>query len=187
MPAAAPLCFNSNVALPPATAMSISLSVSLLSGRSVSLEVEPEDAILLLKQCAQTALGAGAGVLLRSSGSLDEAATVEEAGLKNGDELTYQVRRVLICDNPGAFAAILSDGSVVTWGHAGFGGDCTSVQPKLKSVREIQSCFSAFAAILGDGSVVLLGCWYCTYSILRQTVGLRESTGSGGLSQELYF
>ena len=105
----------------------------------------------------------GAGVLLHLSGSLDEAATVQEAGLKNGDELTYQVRRVLLCDNPGAFAAILSDGSVVTWGHAGFGGESTSVQPKLKSVREIQSCFSAFAAILGDGSVVPLGLEYSIY------------------------
>ena len=26
-----------------------------------------------------------------------------------------------------AFAAILEDGSVVTWGHAGFGGDCSAV------------------------------------------------------------
>ncbi|CAE7803625.1 DHX57, partial [Symbiodinium sp. CCMP2456] len=150
--------------------MSITLSVSLLSGRSVSVEAEPEDAILLLRQRAQSVLGVGAGVLLHSTGSLDEAATVQEAGLKNGDELTYQVRRVSLCDNPGAFAAILSDGSVVTWGHADFGGESSSVQPKLNCVRQIQSCFSAFAAILGDGSVVPLGPRLGVMYILLHTV-----------------
>ena len=32
----------------------------------------------------------------------------------------------------GAFAAILEDGSVVTWGNAEYGGDGTSVQDQLR-------------------------------------------------------
>ena len=32
----------------------------------------------------------------------------------------------------GAFAAKLLDGSVVTWGPAGYGGDSSSVQAELK-------------------------------------------------------
>ena len=57
----------------------------------------------------------------------------------------------------GAFAAILGDGSVVTWGDADDGGDSSAVQHQLKGVQHIQASASAFAAILGDGSVVAWG------------------------------
>ena len=36
-----------------------------------------------------------------------------------------------------AFAAIREEGSVVTWGHADFGGDSTGVQDRLKNVQQI--------------------------------------------------
>ena len=38
-----------------------------------------------------------------------------------------------------AFAAILSDGSVVTWGIADDGGDSSAVQEQLKNVQQIQA------------------------------------------------
>ena len=38
-----------------------------------------------------------------------------------------------------AFAAILDDGSVVTWGAAGHGGDCSAVQSQLNNVQQIQA------------------------------------------------
>ncbi|OLP79222.1 hypothetical protein AK812_SmicGene40514 [Symbiodinium microadriaticum] len=56
-----------------------------------------------------------------------------------------------------AFAAILGDGSVVTWGDAYFGGDSSAVRDQLKNVQQIQANDRAFAAILGDGSVVTWG------------------------------
>ena len=56
-----------------------------------------------------------------------------------------------------AFAAILGDGSVATWGFHGFGGDSSAVQDQLKTVQQIQSNYRAFAAIRGDGSVVTRG------------------------------
>ena len=56
-----------------------------------------------------------------------------------------------------AFAAILGDGSVVTWGSAFSGGDSTAVQDQLRNVQQIQASCDAFAAILGDGSVVTWG------------------------------
>eukprot|EP00434_Breviolum_minutum_P004775 symbB.v1.2.004207.t1/scaffold238.1/size305685/10 len=55
-----------------------------------------------------------------------------------------------------AFAAILEDGHVVTWG-AEDGGDSSSVQDQLKGVMQIQAASHAFAAILEDGSVVTWG------------------------------
>ena len=56
-----------------------------------------------------------------------------------------------------AFSAIRGDGSVVTWGDAGFGGASAAVQDQLRDVQQIQVSFAAFAAILGDGSVVTWG------------------------------
>ena len=53
-----------------------------------------------------------------------------------------------------AFAAILADGSVVTWGDARFGGDSSAVRDQLKGVQQVQATSAAFAAILEDGSVV---------------------------------
>ena len=57
----------------------------------------------------------------------------------------------------GAFAAILEDGSVVTWGDSGFGGHSSAVQDQLHGVQQIQATSGAFAAILADGSVVTWG------------------------------
>ena len=56
-----------------------------------------------------------------------------------------------------AFAAILTDGSVVTWGSPTFGGDSTAVQGQLNNVQQISATKGAFAAILTDGSVVTWG------------------------------
>ena len=38
-----------------------------------------------------------------------------------------------------AFAAILTDGSVVTWGDADCGGDSSAVQDQLRAVQQIQA------------------------------------------------
>ena len=54
-------------------------------------------------------------------------------------------------------AAILGDGSVVTWGNADDSGDSSAVQGQLQDVQQIQASGGAFAAILGDGSVVTWG------------------------------
>ena len=57
----------------------------------------------------------------------------------------------------GVFAAILADGSVVTWGDPETGGDSSAVQNQLKKVQQIQTNGIAFASILADGSVVTWG------------------------------
>ena len=57
----------------------------------------------------------------------------------------------------GAFAAILEDGSVVTWGQPQCGGDSSEVRHQLRNVQQIQATSAAFAAILADGSVVTWG------------------------------
>ena len=144
--------------------MPICLHVHLLSGKSVSLEVEADASVESLKHCAQRALATGKGRLLNSSGEvLDEAKTITETKLKSGDVLTLHVGQVqLKATRQGAmqdatFAAVLGDGSVVTWGGVDIGGDSSAVQAQLKNVQQIQASNSAFAAIRSDGSVVTWG------------------------------
>ena len=62
--------------------------------------------------------------------------------------------------NDSAFAVIRSDGSVITWGNAAAGGDCSAVSSLLDGknpVFQIYSNSSAFAAVREDGSVVTWG------------------------------
>ena len=59
--------------------------------------------------------------------------------------------------NSSAFAALKSDGSVVTWGSSFSGGDSSSVSEELRNVKQIFSSGSAFAALRRDGSVVTWG------------------------------
>ncbi|MCX6964698.1 MAG: putative Ig domain-containing protein [Verrucomicrobia bacterium] len=63
-----------------------------------------------------------------------------------------------IFSNPYAFAAIKSDGSVVSWGDPRHGGNSISVAASLSSnVTAIYSTGTAFAALKKDGSVVTWG------------------------------
>ena len=62
-----------------------------------------------------------------------------------------------------AFAAILADGSVVSWGYSDFGGDSSAVQAQLQNVLHVQASPTStyaggpFAAIREEGSVVTWG------------------------------
>ena len=57
-----------------------------------------------------------------------------------------------------AFAALKSDGSVVTWGGVSYGGDSSAVSSQINSgVEKIYSNWGAFAALKFDGSVVTWG------------------------------
>ena len=104
------------------------------------------------------------GRLLTSFGeTLDGDAAVGATWLRDGDVLTLQVGsvRVAVCGgtsviegqaDQAACAAVLGDGSVVTWGHHEF-----RVKVQLENVVDIQASFGAFAAILADGSAVTWG------------------------------
>ncbi|MFV0450020.1 MAG: DUF1176 domain-containing protein [Vibrio sp.] len=56
-----------------------------------------------------------------------------------------------------AYAALMHDGTVVTWGDEDLGGDSSSVQAELKKVKTIFPAIDAFAALKADGSVVAWG------------------------------
>ncbi|WP_282756177.1 DUF4347 domain-containing protein, partial [Desulfuromonas thiophila] len=56
-----------------------------------------------------------------------------------------------------SFAALKSDGTVVTWGYPSSGGDSSAVAEDLTGVQQIYSTQFAFAALKGDGTVVTWG------------------------------
>ncbi|OLP90809.1 hypothetical protein AK812_SmicGene27585 [Symbiodinium microadriaticum] len=138
--------------------MSITVDVGLLSGKTATVKAGLDEEVGALQRRAQIALGVGRGRLVDSSGSvLDASAPIKHAKLENGDVLMLQIHRNQVQACHQAFAAILGDGSVVTWGRPDCGGDSSSVQDQLKNVQQIQATARAFAAILGDGSVVTWG------------------------------
>lgn len=80
-------------------------------------------------------------------------------GQTTREHVTAKVSRVgKIYGNNGAFAAMLGDGSVMTWGGAIFGGDSSAVAGQLSSgVSKIYTGGMSFAALKDDGSVVTWG------------------------------
>lgn len=58
----------------------------------------------------------------------------------------------------GAFAALKNDGSVISWGHNKFGGDCSMVQDQLSCyVESVYANEYAFVALKQIGSVIAWG------------------------------
>ena len=138
--------------------MSITVEIRLLSGRTAAVKASMDEAVETLRRQAQIALGVGKGRLVDSSGVvLDDSAVIVDSGVRNGDSLALHVNRVQASATAVAFAVVLGDGSVVTWGAPNVGGDSSSVQGQLRNVQRIQTTRLAFAAILRDGSVVTWG------------------------------
>ena len=134
--------------------MSIGVEVSLLSGKTAIVQAGLDETVETLMQRAQVVLGVRRGRLLDSSGVVLDGCEEIASRIQNGDLLTLHVNRVQVQSSGTAFAAILGDGSVVTWGPAHCGGWSSAVQGQLKNVQQIQASHRAFAAILDDGSVV---------------------------------
>ena len=88
----------------------------------------------------------------------DPAQSLEDAGLKDGDQLTAIVGQANLASTDTAFASWCCGGDgVVTWGNSHSGGHSSAVQDQLRSVQQVQATDGAFAAILEDGSVVTWG------------------------------
>ena len=91
----------------------------------------------------------------------DDLADLGEDGIADLLDGTVDVTKIFATD--GAFAAIRTDGSVVTWGDAAYGGDSTtntSLAALLNGTTDVVSISAtdnAFTAIRADGSLVTWG------------------------------
>ena len=69
--------------------------MSLMSGKTVSLQTRGDESVETLRERAQTALGVGKGRLLNSAGSvLDGGMPLDKARLQQAEPLTLHIRRV---------------------------------------------------------------------------------------------
>ena len=102
------------------------LTVLLLSGREVTLDVDESCSIYDLLKRAQKALGVGLGRLTLDAKVLLKSMSIAQAGLKENDTLTATVRpnASQLAASSAAFACLREDGSVVCWGHPDAGGEC---------------------------------------------------------------
>ena len=135
--------------------MAVSVSVSLLSGKSASLSAAADETIGSLKRRAQIALGVGsARLVLPDGGCIIDGEQPVKRLCRNGDTLTLHITESRVQSTNLALAAIRGDATVAVYGHRLYGGDCRAVQDQLFNVQHIQSTDRAFAAIRGDGNVV---------------------------------
>ena len=160
----------------------LQITISLPSGNQPRFTREKSSKVGDLRILAQKAFGLADFLrLVTAEGHVlnDPEKSLEAAGLSEGDHLTaiaqqgklaatkeafafWSPRAIQDKLGPvrmglGAFAAILEDGSVVTWGDLGCGGVSSEVQDQLVNVKQLQATGYAFAAILADGSVVTWG------------------------------
>ncbi len=118
-----------------------------------SIGIQDGDHMNAIVQSAQIASARGALALFYNGGGLVGWGDQECADIARED--LWGVQHVQATSR--AFAAVLSDGRVVTYGDADLGGDSSRVQSQLSDVLQIQAPNGAFAAILADGSVVSWG------------------------------
>ena len=79
--------------------------------------------------------------------------SLRAAGVEDGSVITLVVgNHVQVFGGRGAFAALLFDGSVVTWGFNIQGHDSRRVEGQLTDVKEIITNYRAMAALKYDGT-----------------------------------
>ena len=139
------------------------LAVQLASGQEVVSDffsgADSKIGDLADEAGCQLAVPSSRCVLLSSSGDcMAHSLTASATNLADGDVVTVLVMDLpRVYSNPrgAAFAAVKSDGSVVTWGDAGLGGDSDDVRDQLTGgVDHKVGTSHAFAAVKQDGSVV---------------------------------
>ena len=131
--------------------MSVSVNVSLLSGRMTAIAATADTPVAEIKKRAQRDMEIPLNDLVDSAGRpLKKFCKLQEVGVKDGDTVNATVRRGTLCSKPGrskAFALLNADGTVKTWGDTASGGDSSSVRDQLKDVTSIVASESAFAAL----------------------------------------
>ena len=109
-------------------AMSISVTVTLLSGTHATVTLPGDATAADLRQKAQRSLQTPLGKLISASGTLLGASgTLAQSGVQNGDTITAVTQAVAVAASDRAFALIRADGSVVTWGCPDGGGDSSDL------------------------------------------------------------
>lgn len=161
-PGAAPMWdFDAPRPTMPARRAPLRVTIALVEGPVLDeLDLEPEEPILDLHALVESITGEPLLALEGPLGiELDPAGTVGDSGLRSGDRVVPVVAPpVRLHSTSAAFAAVREDGSVVAWGDAACGGDCSAVDEQFSGeVLSVYSNDRAFAALMETGALVTWG------------------------------
>lgn len=116
------------------------LTIALLSGREVILEVDPECRLRDIKQAAKGQFDVSLGKILTQSGEVLQHSIPIGQQVMDGETLTATVRpdALQLMANGRAFCALRNDGSLKCWGNPFTGGDSSLVDDQLVNVRSVK-------------------------------------------------
>ena len=123
--------------------MCLHLSVAVLSGQSVSIDMDPQSSVEDLRKAAESGLQTSLGILVRPGGAefLRGTSSLQDAGIQDGDVVgafTAKPKLQLHSNRLAhAICAIQTDGSVLAWGDEDSGGDSSDVQEELVNVWDV--------------------------------------------------
>ncbi|CAE7723361.1 unnamed protein product [Symbiodinium microadriaticum] len=144
--------------------MCLHVSVAILSGQSVFVEMEPGSSVEDLRKAAESQLQTSLGILVQPGGAefLRGTSTLQDAGIQDGDVVGAFMAKPKLQLHANrlshAICAIQKDGSVIAWGDEDSGGDSSDVQDELVNVWDVKMTARACAALRRDGTVVSWGC-----------------------------
>jgi hypothetical protein len=137
------------------------ISVVLASGTVVLEDVDmtPNDTVKVLRGMVAMALRGLSFKLITAQGQeVKDYMLLGRLGLVDGAVVYAIIHPMVMYTTEQAFAALMSDGSVVTWGCTCNWGNCNALRAQLAAdVQDIYSTRNAFAALKSDGSVVTWG------------------------------
>ena len=120
--------------------MCLHLSVAILSGQSVSLDMDPKSSVEDLRKAAESEFQTPLGILVQPGGAafLRGTSSLQDAGIQEGDVVgAFAAKPKLHLHSnrlAHAICAIQMDGSVLAWGDEDSGGDSSEVQEELVNV-----------------------------------------------------
>eukprot|EP00439_Symbiodinium_sp_Y106_P013117 s2878_g1.t3 len=183
--------------------MSLSVDVTLLSGRTATVQVARDGTVNDLRRSAQEELDTPIANIVTSPGEcLPGPALLSTVGIGHGTQVFATARTTLVAscysgflragstwnlafsNLADAFVAFRPNSSATAWGDAGYGGDCEVVREQLYDVQEDATTYGAFAVLRRDGTVVTWGspeiggdCTSCKAE-LKKIRALRASRGA---------
>ena len=120
--------------------MCLHVSVAILSGQSVFVEMESGSSVEDLRKAAESQLQTSLGILVQPGGAefLRGTSTLQDAGIQDGDVVGAFMAKPKLQLHANrlshAICAIQKDGSVIAWGDEDSGGDSSDVQDELVNV-----------------------------------------------------
>lgn len=150
-------CFSSSVKLLSHNIASkmMQINITLMSGHTQPFTLLPSCTVEDIRQKCEQAFGKKYFKFITAKNRVlvNSEKTLEEAEIENGEWLTTVVLEPQLATTQSCAFAFCCHSSVLTWGHAEYGGNSSAAQDELKAVNNIQSTGKARSANSSVGTV----------------------------------